>query len=53
MMIGEPSYVEQLCKMAVGSNGAVNIEYLMQADGDHVLLINNTFKKVAEEIKRG
>jgi len=40
MIVGESSYVDEIYKMALGSNGAVSIEYLMSIDGDSVFRIN-------------
>ena len=51
--VGDPSYREQLCIMALGSNGSLSLQYLMDLDYEFILEINNTTKAMIKDVQDG
>lgn len=49
MTIGDPSYREQLCIMALGSHGSLSLEYLMGLEYKFIVEINDTTKSMIND----
>jgi len=53
MIIGQPNYLEQIDRLAIGLHGATTIQYLEGLPVERVMSINKTVEAVAEELKNG
>ena len=53
MTIGEPGYLSKLYRLAIGTSGAVSIDYLVGLPVDQVIAIDTVANRVAEEMRSG
>lgn len=53
MLIGDSSYISELIRIAIGSNGAVSFEYLENSGCSIVRQINDVIKQVSSEVYSG
>lgn len=52
-IVGDPDYLSKIDRMAIGSNGAVSIEYLEGLSSSRVMSINESIKSAVDELKNG